>query len=207
MASRTPLSDDDIRKILAVLPQSPLRDQALFITALCTGYRASELGAMTVGNVLGTDGQILHTVTIERRSLKGGHGAYCRAVKSRSVPLCPMVRETLGKYLEERLKESDLRPHHPLFRSRKGFGISRWQANTVIKRAIHMAGCSSLGRWGSHSARKTFCRRVYERSGKDIMLTRDAMGHSSIAVTQKYLSVDADSTAAVVLAIDEGLAA
>jgi hypothetical protein len=41
-------------------------------------------------------------------------------------------------------------------------------------------------RLSTHSPRKTFAARN-ERSGHDLLLVRDAFGHSSVSITQKYL--------------------
>ena len=41
-----------------------------------------------------------------------------------------------------------------------------------------------------HSLRKTYAMRIYERSGHDIMLVRDLLGHSSVETTQIYLNLN-----------------
>ena len=46
------------------------------------------------------------------------------------------------------------------------------------------------GKLGTHSMRKTLARRVYEGSGKDLMKTQKALGHSRITSTVSYLSFD-----------------
>ena len=41
-----------------------------------------------------------------------------------------------------------------------------------------------------HSLRKSWAVRLYEASGHDLLVVRDGLGHSSVAVTQLYLPTD-----------------
>ena len=40
----------------------------------------------------------------------------------------------------------------------------------------------------SHSWRKMYCLQIYEKSGNDLVAVQQAMLHSSLAVTQRYLN-------------------
>jgi site-specific recombinase XerC len=54
------LSADDIRKLLAMIPQTPvgLRDRAIILTLTPTGRRRAEVLNMTVGNLTQEDGTV-----------------------------------------------------------------------------------------------------------------------------------------------------
>jgi integrase len=54
---------------------------------------------------------------------------------------------------------------------------------------------------GTHTLRKTFCRKVYLATGHDINLTRAVMGHASVFTTQQYLYVADEEVQAAVRAI------
>jgi excisionase family DNA binding protein len=54
------------------------------------------------------------------------------------------------------------------------------------------------GKIATHSMRKTFADRVYEKLGRDIFRTQKALGHRNINSTVQYLSFkEADIDAAV----------
>ena len=206
MASRIAFSAEELARITAVLPQFPLRDQALFQFGLHTGFRARELGALTVGHVW-DNGALRPSVSLERRSLKNGRGVHRRAVRSRTLPLTPTAQASLARYIEARFAGRPVAPGEPLFRSRKGRGLSRWQVNCVIHRVAQAAGCAHGDRIGAHSLRKTFAQGIYSATGKDINLTRAVMGHASVLTTIRYLETSSESAAAAVLALDRSQAA
>jgi integrase len=203
MASRTAFDDESLRKILMVLPQFSLRDQALVQCGLHTGFRATELGALTVGAVW-TGGAVRPTVTLERRSLKGGRGCRRRSVRSRTLPITATLGEAIARYLSSRFADREPVAAEPLFLSRQQRGgLSRWQINHVLANIVAAAGCARDGRWGAHSLRKTFAQRIYRNSRFDINLTRVVMGHSDVGTTMKYLACSDEAAAAAVLALDE----
>lgn len=140
-------------------------------------------------------------VKVTRAKLKGGHGCRRNAVSSRSVPLNAAVAAVLEPYLFARFGSGlpEGASGLPLFASRHaGRALSRWQANRIVHAVFEKAGLGSPEFYGTHSLRKTFCRRVYSATKYDINLTRAVMGHTNIATTQKYLHVnEGDMTAAV----------
>ena len=200
MPARTPLTNDQINLVHHAIRGWKLRDRCLLQVGFSTGLRATEIGSLTIGQVF--DGaQIRDELTVFRRYLKGGRGLRRRAVRSRTVPLGAATKAILRAYLDERQIQQGwvLQPQEALFRSTQGpGGLKRWMINAIVKRACATA-CLPDRFWGSHSMRKSFCRRLYEASGKDINLTRVGMGHSSITVTQAYLTVAEDDVRAAIL--------
>ena len=78
----------------------------------------------------------------------------------------------------------------PLFPSRNGRGrqrMSRRTAHDVLKAAFEAAGLN--GHLATHSLRKSFAQRLYDRTG-DIFAVQEMLGHASVATTQKYLGVN-----------------
>ncbi len=196
MAGTRAFSEDEQVKVLDALDR--LRDRVLLLLGLYTGFRITELLRLTVGDVW-KSGAPVTVLTVQRQGLKGGAGVYARRVSGRSVPLNPAVRAALSTYLAQRFPDGDPVPDDPLFLSRKGGAISYVQAYRVIKAAAESAGVTD--RIGTHSMRKTFARSVYDGSGHDIVLTKEAVGHRSIATTSAYLSASAHQVAAAILAI------
>ena len=73
--------------------------------------------------------------------------------------------------------------------------MHRQTAHDMLKVAFIAAGLN--GKLATHSLRKSFAQRVYNKSG-DIYLVQELLGHRNISTTQKYLGVNyADARAAV----------
>ena len=65
--------------------------------------------------------------------------------------------------------------------------MSRRTAHNALKSAFEAAGLN--GHLATHSLRKSFAQRLYDRTG-DIFAVQEMLGHKSVATTQKYLGVN-----------------
>jgi integrase len=158
-----PLSEVEINEILSNIDNK--MHQCLFIVGLKTGFRISELLSLTVADITDT------MITVHRRNMKGKQ-------RSRSIPLHPLAKQ----YLKDYMSSLSLNPNDKLFK------LSRTHAWLVLKMAARKAqvsGCVS-----THSMRKTFGMKVYEKTEKNIVAAQKALGHKSLASTSHYLSVD-----------------
>ena len=188
--------------MLTALAGAPVRHQALVRLMMNSGFRISEMTALNFGDVW-ADGKVRPRIRLEPRRLKGGRGPWRRSVESRTVVVNAAAAAALEEYVFA-LFGSAGPPElaAPLFQSRKGTRLSRWQANRDIHRSIAAAGIERgcRGELGSHVLRKTFCMNIY-MLGKDINLTRAVMQHRHIQTTQAYLAVRQDEVEKAVLAI------
>jgi integrase len=199
---RIPFLPGEEARVLEALRGFSARDQCFILLGLHTGFRASELGAISIGHVW--DGAaVRHEISLARRNLKGGRGLRRRSVRARTLPLNAAARTAIGNYLRDRLvRRESLRPDEALFRSRKtGRGLSRWQLNVILHRVIVAAGLPPDGRYGCHTLRKTFARKVHRALGGDINLTREALGHRHVTTTQAYLEPDPVRVRSAILAM------
>lgn len=201
MATRTFLTSDQEGLVFHAIRGWKLRNRCLIEFGLRTGFRASEISSLAIGQVW--DGiRVRDEITVSRRHLKGGRGARRGNVRSRTVPLGISIKALLQEYLLERQRNGTDVLSAPLFLSTQHeAGIGRWMINSLVKRACALAGLPQHGRWGSHTMRKGFARRVYQASGHDINLTRAALGHRDIATTQRYLEVSEAEVRSAILAI------
>ena len=204
MAGRKALSPEEEDQVLHLLPQKfNLREQALIVLGLNTGFRITELLSLDVGQVW-ERGTVRPRITVMRAHLKGGRGRRRRSLTSRSVPVNAAVAAILEQYLFARFGSGPANPKAPLFPSqRKGMRMSRWRANVIVHLVIQAAGIADHEAYGTHSLRKTFARKVYENSGHDINLTRAVLGHAEIGTTQKYLDIAAGDVEAAVLGLSK----
>ena len=181
------LTDPEIQLILTKLETK--RDKALFVLGLKTGFRISELLSLTWEQVY--SGQVLDRVKVRKCNTKGRKA-------SRDVVLHPLAKEAILAYASH-AKEFRSELTGPLFKSRTGCqSITRYQAHKILKKAYHLAGLT--GHVATHSMRKSFAKKVYQNLKYDLLATRDALGHSSITNTIKYLEVNQDAVDAAILA-------
>jgi integrase len=182
MRGARPLSDDEIVLVSAELHP---RDQTLLIFGVRAGFRISEILSLSVGDVY-KNGKVLDRVYLKKSNTKGKDSG-------RSIPIHQVAKVALLKWIEQ----LGFPPgHYPLFVSRKARpdgtrrNISRVQAWRVLEDAYRMAGLE--GQLGTHAMRKTFAKKVYARSGKDLLVTQKALGHGHLSSTVKYLGADDD---------------
>jgi integrase len=184
-----PLSDEEISQVKESFERSTgkyrVRDQCLFILGHRTGYRASELLSITVGDVW-QHGRVVDHVTVRRRHMK-------TQTESRTVRLHPEAKAALLSWLMALTQAfGALDPKHPLFRSRKSKtvvrAISREHLWYVLKQTFHQLQLP--GPLGTHTLRKTLARRMWDYFHHDILKVQKVLGHKSIQSTIAYLGVD-----------------
>lgn len=186
--SARPLTEHEYLTLLThFASQGRTRDAALLALGCGTGFRIQELLAVNVGHVW--QGQaVAPEITLARRDLKGGQGAYKKSVRSRRVPLGESVRKALATHLAV-IGTDD--PARPLFATARS-GTEGMDRSQVFRNLV--AACVACGidavRISTHSMRKTFARRVYQASGHDLIRTQRALGHASPITTARYLETD-----------------
>lgn len=184
MKGTRPLDNDEIRQVAACFDGSfEIRNRGLFMLGVSTGGRISELLSLRVGDVYQNKRPVTDLL-FDKSVVKGGE-------VSRAVPVNSDGRraiEDLIAWHGERYQNAD--KDRPLFPSRNGQGekrMSRRTAHDVLKRAFEAAGLN--GHLATHSLRKSFAQRLYDRTG-DIFAVQEMLGHKSVTTTQKYLGVN-----------------
>jgi integrase len=170
--------------------QYAARDRAIFALGRYTGERISAILHLKVGDVVQA-GKVADSVTYQRSNRKG-------KVEGRTVKLHPEAIAALSEWINQQSKGTYLTANEYIFQSRKGHNqpISRIQYHRILKGAIEANNLT--GKIATHSMRKTFADRVYEKLGKDIFRTQKALGHKNINSTVQYLSFkEADIDAAI----------
>ncbi|HXH09542.1 MAG TPA: tyrosine-type recombinase/integrase [Alphaproteobacteria bacterium] len=187
-----PLADEEISAVLAQFGgRTALRDRALFVLGIRTGYRISELLSLTVGDVW-QHGRVVDRVSVARRHMKG-------KTQGRTVLLHPEAKDAIASWLAEQRARGVVDPKTPLFTSRQGSdrAMTRVRAHQILTAAFDAAGLT--GKLATHSMRKTFAHRMYERLGRDLLKLQRAMGHRNINDTVRYLSFREEEIDAAIL--------
>jgi len=185
-----PLTDSEIATVKDGFLRN--RDKALFILGLKTGLRISELLSLKVGDVY-LHGRIGDVVYVERKHMK-------KKLEGRAIPLHQDAKGALSVWIKELEKAGKADPSSPLFKSRKGqSAITRVQAFRVLTDVYEANGL--MGKLGTHSMRKTFADRMYDRLGHDLIKVQRALGHKCINSTVSYLSFREEEITEAILSI------
>jgi integrase len=167
----------DVKKIgvmKKILRAGNPRDELLFTIGINTALRIGDLLALRIEDVTNDKGKLV--AAIEMKERKTG--------KTKTFPLNKSIRDVLSGYLNGLGK---LDPQAPLFPSRKGGALSRWQARRILSSAGESVGLLKVG---THSLRKTFGYHVYQRTGGNLGLVQKLLNHSSSVHTLRYIGID-----------------
>ncbi|MDQ1578444.1 MAG: integrase/recombinase XerD [Microbacteriaceae bacterium] len=158
-----------------------LRDRALLELLYATGARISEAVDLNVDDVLSSDGSSGDIVQLFG---KGG--------KQRMVPLGSFARSAIDAYLvRARPSLSAKGTATPaLFLGLRGQRVSRQNAWLIIRARAEKA---KLGiEISPHTFRHSFATHLLA-GGADVRVVQELLGHSSVATTQIYTLVTADT--------------
>jgi integrase len=198
-----PFSDEEVKLIAKSFGgRYATRNKALFILGVRSGFRISEMLSLTVGDVF-QPGKVVDHVTVARKHMK-------KKPEGRGVPLHPEARAAVSVWLDVLARQlklphaKDLDPTCPVFcsRVREEDGTRRAVARETAWRILEEAvGANELtGKIGTHSMRKTFASRMYDKLGKDLVKVQHAMGHKNINSTVPYLSFREEDVVNAILA-------
>ncbi len=163
------------------------RDYCLFTLGINTAYRASDLLALTVGQV---------------EHLRPGDVLDIKERKTRTYRAATLNHAAwvaLDDWLRFHPRRDD--PDAPLFLSARRDGpLSVSTLSRMVKTWCREAGLH--GRYGSHSLRKTWGYHQRKLSDAPLPLLMTAYGHSSEAQTLRYLFIQERELRDLFLAMD-----
>lgn len=175
------LSIDEVATLLDACPtETPvgLRDKALLETLYATGARVSEVLDLRVDDA---------TAAIDADGILAVTG---KGNKQRLVPLGRHSKDAIEAYLVRGRPVFATGKSHALFLNKRGGGLSRQSAWTVIKQAAERAGIPK--EVSPHTLRHSFATHLLE-GGADVRSVQELLGHASVTTTQIYTHITADS--------------
>lgn len=171
------LNDDDVRRLLracsADRSEIGVRDLAMLGMMLGTGVRRSEITGLAMSN--------LNRLTGEVKVLGKGN-------KERLVLLPEITREWLDRWIDEVRGDEE----GPLFCGiRKGGQLTYKHLSAASVWFLLNKRCEEAGlaMFAPHDLRRTFATMLLN-GGEDLLVVRDALGHSSVRVTEGYIVRD-----------------
>lgn len=153
-----------------------LRDRALLELLYATGARISEVLGLDVDDLAGEHGLVRVT----------GKGA-----KQRLVPVGSFAREAVDAWLVRGRPAlaAKGRGGPALLLGARGGRLSRQAAWEIIQRVAEEAGVEHVS---PHTFRHSFATHLLE-GGADVRVVQELLGHASVATTQIYTHVTADT--------------
>lgn len=162
----------DIERIKQALADRP-RDLALFTVGIHFGLRGGDLLSLRWSDVLGPRVQIKQTVEIHEQKT-GNH---------RRIAVSEPVRRALHDWHKlARLRDSEL-----IFPNAVGEKLTLQRLHQLVNEWADSA--TVHGHFGSHTLRKTYGYFLHQQ-GTDLALLMRVFGHSSQAITLRYIGIE-----------------
>ena len=168
-----------------------LRDQTVFLLSVRAGLRAKEIANLKWSMIVTANGEVGDAIHLTNTASKGRSG--------RVIPLNKQLRENLNQMLVAARQD---RRFHPalsyVVTTERSAHTSPQAVVNMFKRwydDIGLLGCSS------HSGRRTFitnAARKISTVGGSLRDVQILAGHSSLAVTQRYIEGNSEASARVV---------
>jgi integrase/recombinase XerD len=190
MSQAKVLTEKEIKKVIKVIESKrhASRNRCMFMMTHMSGARISEVASLRICDVLASDGGIKSEVYLSALQTKGSKG--------RTLYLSDKLREEINLYLKTRFKLKDLLPVtmtdtvRALFTNQKDCQRG-FSASTACQMFHYWYKEAKIEGASSHSGRRGFITNLANK-GVHVRILQELAGHSSIAVTQKYIDVNQD---------------
>jgi integrase/recombinase XerC/integrase/recombinase XerD len=166
-----PLSEDEIRQVLFVVPQDRsegIRNFAILTLFIDSGIRISELTELKIDNI---------------DFAGGSFKVFGKGSIERVVPLGRTASRAVLRYLEHYRLEPFIPGDKHLFLTIDGRPMSRNAVGAMVKRVGRRSG---IDRLHPHLLRHTFAVR-YLINGGDVFTLQKILGHKSLEMTRRYV--------------------
>ena len=167
------------------------RDQTIFYFSIKAGLRAKEIAHLKWSMVMNSDGSVGDYLHLPNASSKGNGG--------RVIPLNQALKLNLIKLLKEHSSYQHFSPSiSAIIRTERSKNTSSQAIVNMFQRwygRLGLIGCSS------HSGRRTFitnAARKISTVGGSLRDVQMLAGHSSLAVTQRYIDGDSEAMKKIV---------
>jgi integrase len=168
-----------------------LRDQTVFLLSVRAGLRAKEIANLRWSMILDCERQLSDAILLTDVASKGRSG--------RVIPLNKRLRGSLAQMLDVARQNNRFEPETAYVITTER--SARTSAQAIVNmfkrwyRDLGLMGCSS------HSGRRTFitnAARKISTVGGSLRDVQALAGHSSLAVTQRYIDGDNDAQRKIV---------
>ena len=169
----------------------PLRNEVIVMLSVRAGLRAKEIACLTWSMITDADGDIGSSIHLTDKASKGRSG--------RVIPLNMQLRLKLADLLEHERKHHrfDIATSHVIRTERS----PKTSPQAIVNMFSSWFDDTGLMGCSSHSGRRTFitnAARKISSVGGSLRDVQMLAGHSSLAVTQRYIEGDGEARIKVV---------
>ena len=163
--------------------RDPIRNRVIFLLSVKAGLRAKEIAGLTWDMLLGADGEISDYLALTNQASKGKSGG-------RKIPLNASLKSSLlDLYISVRWKPT-FTPEWSVVRTERSASTSPQVIVNLFARWYRELGFIGAS---SHSGRRTFITNTAKKIslvGGSMRDIQELAGHSSLAITQRYIEGD-----------------
>lgn len=188
MAQAKVLTEKEIRRVLKHIDSKrhASRNRCMFLLTHGTGMRVGEVAALRIQDVLSADGSIKSEVYLSAEQTKGSKG--------RTIYLSEKMRQEVSSYLQSRFRLKDLIAVTYTDTSRALFATQKdchrgFSASTACQMFHYWYREAKIDGASSHSGRRGFITSLANK-GISVRILQELAGHSSLAITQRYIDVN-----------------
>jgi integrase/recombinase XerD len=177
MKQAATLTERQLKQVLAhcATRQHAARDRAIVMVSFLAGLRAKEIAALTLSDVIDVEGHVRVEFVLTPEQTKGR--------KARRVFVSARLQKELSAYIKQR----KLRPKcSALFPTQKDQAFS---ANSLCQLFLKIYAESGITGASSHSGRRSLLTSLAAK-GVSVRVLQEIAGHSSMAITQRYIDVN-----------------
>ena len=190
MSQAKVLSEKEIKKVVKLIESKrhSSRNRCMFLATHMSGARIGEIASLRICDVLASDGTIKTEVYLSAEQTKGSKG--------RTLYLSEKLRNEIELFLKTRFKLRDLLAVTVTYTTRALFTNQKnpnrgFSASTACQMFHYWYKEAKIEGASSHSGRRSFITNLANK-GVHVRILQELAGHSSIAVTQKYIDVNHD---------------
>ena len=171
--------------------RQPLRNEVIVMLSIRAGLRAKEIACLTWSMITDADGDIGTSIHLTDKASKGRGG--------RVIPLNMQLRLKLADFLEQERQHHrfDLAASHVIRTERS----EKTSPQAIVNMFASWFDDTGLIGCSSHSGRRTFitnAARKISSVGGSLGDVQMLAGHSSLAVTQRYIEGDSEARRKIV---------
>lgn len=174
-----------IEEIKGYLAQENLRDYLLFVIGVNSALRPSDILKLTKGDLI-KDNKVRDHLGIRIGKTK----------REQRIALNVNIKKAVKMFIDA---NPGIRDYQPLFPGRwnKNKPMSRTNAWKILQKIADRFGLEDIG---LYSLRKSWGYHA-RKAGVDLSIISEKLGHSSVAVTRRYIGITNDEVNEIELAI------
>ena len=172
------LTDKELKKVIDYIDafdKHSHRNKVIVLLTHYCGMRVNEVASLLVSDVVNDEGEVNDVIHLTANQTKGSD--------SRRVFVSKKAKTAIKRYLQSDLSVIQ---RVYLFNTQKSKRFNTNALTQLVKRLYEQVGIVGAT---SHSGRRTFITKL-ATSGVSVRVIAEAVGHSSIATTQRYIDVN-----------------